>query len=188
MIYCKKISLVCEEKIRQFAIKDIESKIDISKPVLWQRKIKHSLPDDLLLEINQELSYYGIPEVDYAQSYLRPKKNFQGIHIDGDPNGIIKTAINIPLKGWANSYHIWYSGNFEISVVTHDNTNNYYEIHWNSEPVEKHREEISSATLLRVDQPHSALANDIEDRWIFTIRFKGNPAFEHILEKVLNHD
>jgi hypothetical protein len=187
MIYCRKIQLRCELQIRQFAIEDINCKLPAC-PVFSQIKIRHTLSEDLLNIINAELDEYGIPKIEYVQSYIRPKKNFQGIHIDGNQSQIIKSAINIPLKGCENSYHIWYHGSFNTLLANHGKNNPYHRIVWDQDPIEAHREEILSATLLRVDQPHSALANDSSDRWIFTMRFKGNPEFETLIDKVIKYE
>jgi hypothetical protein len=180
MIYSKKIYLDCEEDIRKFAISDIERKIDLSKPISFQIKLMHFLPESLKFKINTELRRYNIPEILYAQSYLRPKNNFQGIHIDGEEDSIISSAINIPLKGTDNSYQIWYTGKYTTSIIrTHNNV--YHLIKWIDKPIEAERLEINSAHLIRVDQPHSAQSSTNEDRWIFTMRFRGNPNFEDLL-------
>lgn len=182
-VYSKKIYLECEEDIRDFALSDIKSKVDLSLSLTKQLKILHKLPLELELKINLELEKYGIPNVLYSQSYIRPKGNIQGIHIDGTAEGIIKSAINIPLKGSTNSKMIWYSGNYTTGV-TETLALTYHYINWSSAPVEDSSIEIDSAHLLRVDRPHSAQASINEDRWIFTMRFKGNPDFEELVKNI----
>lgn len=182
-MYFKKINLSCEEKIRKFAILDIESQnIDTDK-VTTQIKVNHILPLDLKNEINQELNNFGIPEVLYCLSYIRPKNHFQGIHLDGTDSTIIHSAINIPLKGSKGSYHIWYSGDYETALVKLD-SNVYHRIIWKDKPIEADRLEIDSSYLVRVDAPHSAQSSMNEDRWVFTMRFKYNPAFEDLIGKL----
>lgn len=182
-MYCKKIFLESEDTIRKFAIADIEKQLGTSKAIVKQLKIKHDLPDNILTTINLELAKYSIPPISYCLSYVRPKGNFQGIHIDGDRNGIIKSAINIPLKGSKDSYQIWYKGDFTTTVVQTEN-NVYHNILWKSIAVEDYRAEIDQAHLVRVDQPHSAIAGNIEDRWVFTMRFQGNPNFQDLVNNV----
>jgi len=182
-VYCKKIYLESEESIKSFAISDIAKQIPIFKILNRQIKIRHILPDNLLQIVNLELGKYNIPPILYCLSYIRPKNNFQGIHIDGDRNGLISSAINIPLKGNINSYQIWYTGNFTTALVTTEN-NVYHRIMWEDTPKEAFRAEINQAHLVRVDQPHSAMSNDFEERWVFTMRFQGNPKFDELIKNV----
>jgi hypothetical protein len=182
-MYCKKIYLKSEEAIKKFVIADIAKQIPISKILNEQIKIHHTLPDTLLQIVNLELDKYNIPPILYCLSYIRPKNNFQGIHIDGDRRGVINAAINIPLKGNRNSYQIWYTGNFTTALVTTEN-NVYHSIVWEGIPKEDFRAEIDQAHLVRVDRPHSAMSNDSEERWVFTMRFQGNPTFEELIKNV----
>lgn len=182
-MYCKKIYLESEEAIKRFAITDIAKQAPVSKILNRQIKIHHILPADLLQIINLELDKYNIPPILYCLSYIRPKSNFQGIHIDGDQNEIISSAINIPLKGKNDSYQIWYKGNFTTSIVQTEN-NVYHRIIWKDIPKEDFRTEINQAHLVRVDRPHSALSNNFEERWVFTMRFCGNPNFEELIKNV----
>ena len=182
-MYCKKIHLTCEHLIKEFAILDIEKKIDTSIPVDRQIQIRHELNNQLKHIIDADLARYNIPPVRYCLSYIRPKNSFQGIHIDGNEEGIIKSAINIPLKGCKNSYQIWYKGKYSTSLVMLSN-NVYHEIMWQEPHTEDFKLEIDSPHLLRVDCPHSAQSNQLEDRWVFTMRFHGNPNFEDLVSNV----
>ena len=182
-MYCKKIYLESEEAIKRFAIADIAKHAPTSTPLSRQIKIRHILPSDLLQIVNLELDKYNIPPILYCLSYIRPKSNFQGIHIDGDQHGIISAAINIPLRGTENSYQIWYQGNFTTAIVTTEN-NVYHRIVWEGSPKEDFRAEIDQAHLVRVDRPHSTLSNDFDERWVFTMRFQGNPNFEELIKNV----
>jgi len=102
------------------------------------------------------------------------------IYLECEEDIIISSAINIPLKGTANSFQIWYTGNYTTSVIRTPNIA-YHLIKWTNKPVEVARLEINSAHLIRVDQPHSAQSNSVEDRWVFTMRFCGNPNFEDLI-------
>jgi hypothetical protein len=183
-MYCKPIHLDCEDLIRNFAISEIEKTLDASTPVVKQLQIRHILPEKLKSIIDEELSGYNIPPVRYCLSYVRPRSDRQSIHIDGDHNGIIKSAINIPLRGCENSYQVWYKGNYDTVVIkTLDNVI-CHKIRWKEPFVEDFRLEITKPHLLRVDRPHSALANETEDRWVFTMRFLDNPSFEDLVKNI----
>ena len=182
-MYCKKIHLTCENLIREFAILDIEKKVDTSIPVTKQLQIRHDLDKSLKNIIDTELSTYHIPPLLYCLSYVRPKGSSQGIHIDGNKDVVIKSAINIPLKGCKNSYQVWYTGKYTTSLVMLSN-NVYHEIMWQEPYIEDFKLEINSPYLLRVDRPHSAQSNQLEDRWVFTMRFCGNPNFEDLVNNV----
>lgn len=179
MIYYKKISLICEDEIRRYAIGDIERN-NINLKFNEQIQIRHKMPSDLEEKINRELSDYNIPNIRYAVSYIRKRNNFQGIHIDGDKSGIIYSAINIPLKGCNKSYHIWYAGNYKTRLVESEKLSYHY-LQWITEPKEDARLIIDSPYIVRVDRPHSALSTN-EDRWVFTMRFINNPKFEELIK------
>ena len=183
IVYCKKIQLVCEDLIREFAISEIEKKIDPLAPIPDQIQIRHILPYDLKNIINSELSSYNIPPIRYCLSYVRSKYSTQGIHVDGDQSEIIKSAINIPLKGCKDSYQIWYKGDYNTVIVRTSN-NVYHNIVWQKPFTEDFRLEIMQPYLLRVDKPHSVVANRVEDRWVFTMRFYGNPDFAKLAANV----
>lgn len=178
MKYYEKINLKCSEAIRQYAITEIEQKLSIKQNYNAQIRIKHELPIELLEIVNKELASYNISNVLYAQSYLRKKNSKQEIHIDGD-NELISLAINIPLKGTINSKFNWYDGDYDL-IKTKIQDLVFYSIIWKSKPVHVATLELNDSYILRVDVPHNAESSPIEDRWIFTMRFKDNPK-NHIL-------
>ena len=173
----------CENLIREFAILDIEKNLDTLIPVTKQIQIRHTLSKQLKDIIDAELAGYNIPPVLYCLSYIRPKGSYQGIHIDGNDKAIIHSAINIPLKGCKNSYQIWYRGKYDTIVVKLLN-NIYHTIKWHEPQIEDFKLEIDNPYLLRVDLPHSAQSNQFEDRWVFTMRFLGNPNFNDLVNNV----
>jgi hypothetical protein len=186
MEYYKKINLKCEKLIRDYLL---ELVIPPNK-ILDQTKISHELPKDLLEVVNAELASYGISEILYCQSYLRSAGTTQGIHIDGI-NFRWHAAINLPVQNTQGSKFIWYSGSYNVEQRTrYTGSGNgsrapitFFEI-VDQELTEAASIELNQACLIRVDEPHNAVANDTSDRWIFTMRFVGNPTFEELYEKL----
>lgn len=188
MKYYKKINLKCETLIREFVLKDLNPiPININDSV----KFSHTLPDELLNMVNDELAEYGIPNIWYCQSYLRRRATTQGIHTDGVKDLNIHVAINLPIQNTKGSEFTWYAGEYETDVKTSIVQNNsgavvpitFHDIKFKN--LEKAATlELDQAYLIRVDQPHSASANQVADRWIFTMRFKGNPTFEELYDKL----
>jgi hypothetical protein len=185
MEYYKKINLQCENSIRNYLIDLVRT----PQKLIDQTKISHELPKELLDTINSELATYGITEIQYCQSYLRAKGTTQGIHIDGI-GFKWHAAINIPIQNTIGSKFTWYGGDYRIEQKTR-NTGyghimtpiTFFEIIDNG-LVEVASVELDQAHLVRVDEPHCATANDVADRWIFTMRFKGNPTFEELYDKL----
>lgn len=180
MQYFKKINLNCAELIKEFAIADTIMQVQ-DKKYIFQLQIKHSLPSELKNIINAELHSYGIPEVLYCQTYLRHPNHVQGIHIDGDSQ-LISCAINIPLKGCANSKYNWYDGDYKLNR-TDKNGLIFHDIKWTNKPIMAATVNLNDTYLIRVDAPHSAVAGP-EERWIFTMRFHGNPPFDELYDKL----
>lgn len=146
-----------------------------------QVKIVHTLPSDLKEKINRQLQTIGFPNVWYVQSYIRKKSDEQGIHIDGF-NKIVHSAINIPVSGTIGSKHVFYSGDYELKQIVRDDIQ-FYDLKWKSIPVTEDVLELTDPHLLRVDVPHKAVANDVENRWIITLRMEGNPKYEDLVKQ-----
>jgi hypothetical protein len=185
MEYYKKINLQCEHLIRDYLL-DL---MLLPRKLIDQTKISHDLPNELLEKINSELANYGISEIQYCQSYLRAKGTTQGIHVDGI-GFRWHAAINIPIQNTNGSKFSWYGGDYDLEQKTqYTGSNNgmapitFFEIKDNG-LTEVASIELDQAYLVRVDEPHNAVANQLEDRWIFTMRFKGNPTFEELYDKL----
>jgi len=177
--YFKLIPLDCEEQIRDFAIADIEAQLGSSAYVLTsQVRIKHTLPNELLEIVNTELSTkYNIPSIEYCQSYLRPKKDIQRAHVDGDQNETRHAAINIPLKGTTGSIYRWLDGTFETQLKD-INGLVFHNLLWMDIPTVAATLELNDPYLINVGTPHRSEASKTEDKWVFTMRFYGNPLFD----------
>jgi hypothetical protein len=178
MEYFKKINLICEPSIRDFVIADVKRKLN-PDTVSGQVRIKHDLPADLRYRVNTELESLGFPKFLYCQSYIRQQGNVQGIHIDGDVDKKINAAINIPIQGIEGSTHNWYDGDYTL-VLRNVGDLVFHQLVWNSKPTLVSSLILDQPYLVRVDQPHSASAGSFHSRWIFTMRFVGNPTFEHL--------
>jgi len=182
MKYFAKVKLECESDIRSWAIADIYRQLEggiLTKP---QHKVYHLLPIYLREIVNGELASRGCPPVFYAQSYCRRAGNTQGIHIDGNDD-FRDSAINIPLKGSVGSKHIFYEGKY-TSEKTHFEDLTFYKVNWQETPRVADILYLDSPHIVRVNCPHSAMANPFEDRWIFTMRFQENPSFEELCTKL----
>lgn len=182
-MYFKKINIQTENRIKSFAIREINCFLSNNSWNSVQTRIKHKLPIDLLYDINKELNSYGIPKILYCQSYIRKKGNFQGIHVDGSNGELINAAINIPLQGYIDSKFTWYFGDYDL-VEKNIGDLYFYDLKWKSVPQVASTLELTDPYLVRVNVPHSAQASFAEDRWIFTMRFVGNPIFEDLYERI----
>lgn len=182
MKYFKKINLQCESKIREFVIADVCNQIDPGS-VVSQTRIKHSLPDNIRTFINDELEFIGFPKLLYCQSYIRSRKNIQGIHVDGDGTAQINAAINLPISGTYESRHNWYTGDYTLTLRNAGDLY-FHSILWKSKPELVSSLELNHPHLVRVNRPHNVVASDNDCRWIFTMRFVGNPTFEELYDRI----
>ena len=177
--YFKLIPLDCAEQIKAFAIADIEAQLGASAYVLTsQVRVKHTLPNELSEIVNAELlTKYNIPPVEYCQSYLRPKKDIQRAHVDGDQNETRHAAINIPLKGTTGSIYRWLDGTYETQLKDLDGLI-FHNLIWMNIPSVAATLELNDSYLLNVGTPHRSEASKTDDKWVFTMRFYGNPTFD----------
>ena len=168
----KEIASFCEQEVKSFlnekSLKDFE-----------QISLKVEFPEVLLNLANEEFKSLGFPEILYSRIYVRGKRSKQGIHIDG-AGEIIHAAVNIPIKG--SGVHSYYTGDYELSQVTRNDLI-CYNIDWKSVPSVEERLILTSPYLVSVDKPHSVFS-DGEERWAVTIRFRDNPKFEELKEKL----
>lgn len=186
MKYCKKINLKCEKLIRDYLLELVL----VPTVIHDQIKIPHRLPQELLKTINDELASYGIPELLYCQSYIRAKGTTQGVHVDG-VDFLWHAAINLPIENTKNTKFRWYDGEYNIERKTQDTGAisgmapiTFFEIVDIKELVAVETIELDQAYLVRVDKPHHAESNSDGYRWVFTMRFKGNPTFEELYDKL----
>jgi hypothetical protein len=184
MIYYKKINLKCLSKLQGYLFNYINSSLQ-SLEILEVSAPMVVLPDELLNLVNSELNLYKIPDIDYCRIYLWPKGSVQPVHIDGSTT-ILHCAINIPLYGGDHSKFQWYDGSFELVSVNLIKTNQVaYYIKWHTPPRIADSIEIKDGCyLVRIDKPHQAIASANSDRWVFTMRFKDNPTFEDLYDKL----
>ena len=184
MIYFKKIKLATESLIRSFVLKHVEQTVPSNiLDTAVRHRVSHEIPKLIQTEINNDLAKYGIPPIWYAQTYLMKKNTIQPIHVDGNNMiGLVNCAINIPIKGFKNSRHVFYKGNYDLFFDDLGITK-HFSLNWNEPEQIADELEIDSPYLLRVDHPHSAISAD-EDRWTFTMRFKGNPSFDEIVKNL----
>jgi hypothetical protein len=184
MICYKKINLKCLDKLQNHLFNQIkDSLLNVEKLNVTSNVI--TLPDELLKIVNDELSLYNISTIDYCRVYLWPKGSVQPMHVDGSSR-VLHCSINIPLYGGAKSKFQWFGGKFKLTPVNllHTNQQAYY-IVWESSPYIMESIEIKDGCyLIRIDQPHSAIAAPDSDRWVFTMRFKDNPTFEELYDKL----
>ena len=186
----KKINLKCLEELKTYLINKISNQLPNSVVTKSSTELI-ILPDDLLKLVNDELNSYGISDIDYSRIYLWPKRQTQYIHIDGAnlSDGSSKTyhcAINIPLHGGEKSIFRWYvGGEFDkIHFENKESSQKLYIIKWNSSPKIESIEMKDGCYLLNISVPHHAINPVDSDRWVFTMRFKDNPTFESLYDKL----
>jgi hypothetical protein len=179
--YFKLMPLDCEQQIRDFAIADIEAQLGATAYTLTgQVRVRHTLPNELLEIVNTELmTKYNIPPVEYCQSYLRPKKDIQRSHIDGDGDNLRYAAINIPLKGTTGSIYRWLNGTYETQLK-YVNDLVFHNLLWMDIPSVGATLELDQPYIINVGHPHRSEASKTEDKWVFTMRFYGNPTFDSL--------
>jgi hypothetical protein len=184
MIYYKKINLHCLDLL----IDHVSNYINSSFHGLQLTQPKSNiinLPSDLLSVVNAELNSHGISDIDYCRVYLWPRNSVQFPHIDGS-GAVLHCAINIPLQGGEKSIFQWFSGEFELKLVDLIRTaQKAFAIDWKTPKVVAESIEIKDGCyLIRIDQPHRAIASADSDRWLFTMRVKGNPTFEDLYDRL----
>lgn len=186
--FSKVVNLKCINLIVDFVFNDITRQLgnkEIMRKIhnvqdITQIRLNHELPTNTLKILNEELLDNHIGPLWYSQSYIRTKNTSQPIHIDGNPiTGLIHAAINIPIKGSKNSNHNFYKGIYKLDWVKKKD-NSYYEIKWEKNPLIDQRLELLDPCIVRTDIPHNVDASVEEDRWAFTMRFKGNPSFDKL--------
>lgn len=184
MNYYKKINLHCVDVLKDYLFNYVNT--TINGLAILRPEVKFiNLPNDLLNVVNAELNLYGISDIDYCRLYLWPKNSVQLPHIDGGDT-ILHCAINIPLLGGEDSIFQWFTGEFKLKLVNLTRTTQKaFAIDWKSPKELAESIEIKDGCyLIRIDQPHQAIASAGSDRWLFTMRFKDNPTFEELYDRL----
>ena len=156
-------------------------------------RIMPSKTDGRLFDsIQPELDLYGFPEIFYGVIFLRRKKTMQeGIHSDGYytlswpsyPDLQMQYALNIPLTGCIGTTCNFYDG-VRVPILKHHKVTTYK---WITPPKVTAKLELTSAHLINITEPHLAITNDLEDRWIISIRFYDiNDTYEKMRDRIKN--
>jgi hypothetical protein len=151
------------------------------------------LPSDILTTLQDELATYGLPEilncvVFKRKNFPRPLINFAHIDYCQHSQEIINASIILPISGCEGTYMYWVDGEYETRIsLAAGQTTAFQQLIWKSDYSIIKETEITVPTLCRVDIPHDAHNGlNTEYRTIASIRFKGNPSFEEILQKRFN--
>jgi len=182
------VTLQFEKELCDWVLEDLERmKATTHAIVKGQFRAKHDFPDELIDKVNKELNSYGMPNVAWADSYVRRKGSKQYLHIDGQRFPLF-CAINFPLKGTKNSRFEYYGGDY--TITQHEGLDNLYWFNttWTGEPKLIDNLELTKSHLVRVNVPHMAVASAEEDRWILSMRFEGNPTYEYMQECIAKHN
>jgi hypothetical protein len=184
MNYYKKINLQCLGLLKDYLFNHVNTSIN-SLPITRPEVKFINLPINLLNVVNAELNLHGISNIDYCRIYLWPKNSVQFPHVDG-VDTILHCAINIPLYGGEKSIFQWLGGDFEVKPIDLVRVNQKaFSIVWKSDFHTAESIEIKDGCyLIRIDQPHQAIASADTDRCLFTMRVKGNPTFEDLYDRL----
>lgn len=143
-----------------------------------------TFPADITQILEEELKSYGLTTPSNYLSFKRRnyfKPRLETVHIDFGEE-FIHSSIVLPIEGCAGTSMFWMSGEYITQKKILPNGDPYQVIHWRTTPQVINQVEITEPTLCKVDIPHDALSNiNGEYRTILSIRLKGNPTFEQVL-------
>jgi hypothetical protein len=184
MEYYRSIHLECAELLRAYTenyalteLKDFPGTVT-SMPLLS--------PLDTIL--NDELKSRNISKSRGYKIFKRKitDNTIGKYHIDGNApdNFIFNCSIVIPVSGCKGTEMIWCNDNYSLDYNVSPYGVKYFDILWNKPPETIIRKEIFETPMLcRVDIPHTAISNGLEERITFTFRLDGNETFEELCEK-----
>lgn len=140
---------------------------------------------------NSEMKERGLPEIVgwlMFKKYGFPNERPEGSHIDS-PDNNIHVSIVIPIEGYEDTHMYWCGGDYHFKQdrLDYDKFVSYCHPVWDdtNDAIIVHREEITSPTICRVDIPHDTVTrSDGSYRVVVTTRFKGDPSFEEVCEKL----
>lgn len=125
--------------------------------------------------VNNELSRFGIPQLEYAMIFHYPKWYTQVIHVDGVTRANPRNAsLNFVISG-TNAVFEWFTGK-ETKVVENDIS--YLGVEEASEQL-LYSEPLAPIHLANTRIPHRVRTTDSEVR-LLCLRFHNNPSFDHL--------
>jgi len=184
MNYTHDFPLKCSDLLKQHTL-DLTSQSNECNNYYISVKEDHPMIEILNAElVNLKLPMsYGVTIFKRKFASISPHK----VHVDRSSQeevGIINASIVIPVEGFENTFMYWMNGLYEEQLSFTENKIPFNRILWLSSPKIMSKVEITSSTLCRVNIPHSATSRlDGTYRTVLSIRLKGNPSYEEILEK-----
>lgn len=188
MKYTHSFNLRCHDLIKDYFSKALA---DFNVSETYFETIE--LPDSIMEVVNAEFAECDLVPVNWWLAFK--KRNAFGfdytdysVHVDAYPdNTLFFTALIIPIEGYVNAPMVWFDGNFTNEYVQKYGYG-YSKVVWKDDTdITVHQEDIVGPTMCRVDIPHSAYSpSDGSYRAVASVRFKDNPTFEEICEKLIN--
>jgi len=178
-------SLKCFDVLKNFTSNYMA---DFNKKDLYIKNVE--LPVELRQSLDEELDSYGLSGALNLLAFKR--KNFtipriETVHIDFD-SSIIHSSIVIPIENCNETYMFWMDGSYKTYTKFLPKGTPYQALQWLSVPKLIEKIEITTPMLCRVDIPHDAVShiNGLY-RTILSIRIKGNPKFEDVMNCRYGH-
>lgn len=198
MKYYSKIHLPFYEKVKQYGINFTKRYIDDNS---FKFKLAiHQISDPLVdldrewLELSAEIENYftdlGLSKTWSPVFFIRnidTCDDIKTIHVDSiSEEELHKCTIVIPIRGYTETYHYWYSKNYTVKeFIVYPKGYKSHILEWNGEPKIIDKIELTDTPFLsRADVPHTGSCGS-EQRVTLTIRFKTNYSFEYLTE-ILN--
>lgn len=178
----KKISIEYTDLIKQEVLKQCVH-MDVGT-------LKIPLMGELYDKVNEQFISRNLSCVKYLYVFKRRNVgvNPEPCHVDcreKSPDNMTNSSIVIPVSGCKNTAQYWMDGEYKLHKQTLKPGVQYFKLEWVGDIKLIGLVEIyDSPVLCRVNIPHHAYANGVEDRITCTMRLENNEPFEEIYEKL----
>lgn len=171
------------ESYRKYFQEVFFAKYDMGRDSMrvYQQFYQAVICDPKIDELNQIISVYKIPPIDYILIF----RHFgdQRIHSDGHGGKSRYASLNLPISGFGNTKMVYYTENDNSSkpvatdafYYTRSNVSKLYEF-----------DSIDKWTLVDSSKPHNIVGSDRADpRITVCCRFHGNPKYEDLISQLV---
>lgn len=187
MQYYQYVTFPFQEKLRHWSRQQPWPRdSDLWVAMSYGATVTDPLPPNLLEEIRLWLFHRGLL-LHNCYCFIRSAHTvkLKDIHVDQHGLSPDPCCASLVVVTEGSGPMIWYQGQYQLEKHRHSIGSAYYDIKGVETLREAHRANLAEPALCHTSLPHTAVCDpNSEPRVSVTFRFRGNPQFDTILQKL----
>ena len=159
---------------------------DLHVAMSYGATVTHPMDDQLLQDIRLWFTQRGLI-LHNCYSFIRSahRVKLEDIHVDTHQHSDRPCTVSLVTVTEGSGPMQWYTGSYQLQRRQHDWGSAYYDIIGVDQLMLAESVDLSQPAVCRADLPHTGIrAQGSEPRVTVTFRFRGNPSFDSVVQKL----